>query len=308
MTDSPITNYQCDSRADLLDKAISKLVSLGVPVHSQSRLPIASAYLREIGCRTKFPTKVTERKKLLAALRDAAEWHLITISLGGSVTGEFLQDLRGAVAGALVPRAPGNQALQLQAQLFFGAILVQDGKALGAPTTGGFPDFAWKNGTLVHGIEVKAPSASGGVSRAVRTADSQLLRYSGGGMLVLDASLLLDTALAASNRLRAGSASEVEMSVKKELAPLKSELRQQVRRRGSWRRGRGITATALVARVHYWESSEGVACPASTMAVAWRRYYQHRGTLAYWRATALGDRVGSALKSVVPDLSVKWEE
>lgn len=133
---------------------------------------------------------------MLHALRDAAEWHMITTVIDPPVGGGLLTDLQRAVGGSLVPRHGENLTpLQLQSQFFFGAFLVQDGHPLGAPTREGLPDFVFRDGLRYHGIEVKAPDSRRGLLAAVRKADKQLGRLSEGGLVVVDVSLLVQAQL-----------------------------------------------------------------------------------------------------------------
>lgn len=302
-----MTIQQCVDFLTGLDEAIALLVAARVTVSKKGRLFAARRVLERVINAGAFPVDEAERKELLIALRDASEWKLIATSLGESVEGEFVLDLQRAVAGPLLPDEPGGEPQELQSQLFFGAVLAQDGRFLGVPTGSGLPDFIWPNGTLCHGIEVKSPSAIRGIQRGVATADAQVGRLSGGGMVVMDVSYLLPNALSAERPLLINDHTVVREKVGLELQPLKDELRRRVATRGSWEQGRGVTASALVARVHHWQDAENGGGPASAMAVAWRRYYSTYGTLAYWRATALGERVGEALRLLMPDLEVKWE-
>ncbi len=299
-----ITPTRCAEFAEQLETAIARLRGYGVSLADDSRLPSAAAELRRTALAGAFPEDGAARRSLLSALRDATEWSAISEALRPPIEGEFLGDLCRAVRGSLVP-PPGEilEPLQLQAQLFFGALLVQDGRPLGAPTKRGQPDFIIHDGLLAHGIEVKAPESEAGLRRAVRKADRQLTRLSGGGMAVLDISLLVQPALGGWESPD-GTDVWLQERLRQIVSPLKVTLREEVERRGSWERGRGITASCLIARVQHWLGE----VPGSAMWVAWRRYYRTHGTLAFWRATMLGDRVEGALRQVKPDLEIAWEK
>jgi hypothetical protein len=181
-------------------------------------------------------------------------------------------------------------------------------EGLGVPTIAGQPDFAIPNGLLYHGIEVKAPTSERGIENVVKKADVQLGRLSGGGLVVIDLSVIVAKRLDPNQGPLRFMPDEIQERIEAEMQALKERVRSLVLRRTSWERGRGVTASVIVTRVIHWHIINGYAVPGSALAAAWRRYYRTRGSLAFWRATWLGDIIEASLRARVPDLKIRWDD
>ncbi len=297
------TPRRCGEFADRLQDAIDRLAAAGMSVPSASRLPSAVRALSRVAKTDAFPTADQKRTELLDAIRDAAEWPLISMVYKDALLGTVKEDMRRAIKGKLGSRT--GPSLQLQAQLFFGAILRQDGKPIAAPVNQGLPDFIISDGNLAHGVEVKAPFARSGLSRAVSKARTQLKRPSGGGMLVIDASALIESDLAALE-VNPPNYATLESTVNNSFDELVGAVRMLVPTPGPWRRHQGIVVTVFVARAHAWIPTLAGPRPASVIAAVAERYFRASGSLTYLRATMLRDRIGTGLKATWPNVDLNW--
>src|SRR5690349_3634739 len=108
--------------AGRLDSAIKHFRSWGVKIHPQSRLPLASHLLAEIGRSEKYPASAGELVRVGNALRIAFDFDAIANALETRRSAPLAETIRRACRGTLNDQG-ATVSHRAQSELRFGATL-----------------------------------------------------------------------------------------------------------------------------------------------------------------------------------------
>jgi hypothetical protein len=254
-----------------------------------------------------WPVDNNTLSEVALALRDSAEFALITRVVDPHAFGAIKSELRRTVGGTVTQDEARREPYQLQAQFFFGAILTYSGVNLGMPPSGG-PDFLVENGLRHHGIEVKAPETANGFERSLKKAADQLSTVQGRGAVVIDVSEIVAASVPSTPPVHE-TEDQLKVLVDAELHVQTEKLRSIItggHGHAALSRYSSIISLFTICRTHRWQvTGPGTYEPASALACTWRRIYRHRGILDYHRGGWLGDLLDQALRALAPSVEIK---
>jgi hypothetical protein len=295
-----LTVHRVPEAIAALEFVNSELPSVGINAYERTRLHQHLRLLRTVVGATSYPDDPTLRPAIANAMGDAAQFSQIASVIPRQQVASFVRDLKHALNGSQT-RSPAESAepYRFQSQLVFGAMLAAAGHDLAVRDGEGLPDFFARNGTMLHGIEIKRPKGKSGISSGVAKAAVQIAAAGGLGMVVIDVSDILQTSFARIVEPTGGTDLWREQ-FQEAFRALTADIDCVIREPGSTAPRRpyeSVVAYCAFGNGWVWRTSDAdpVGWPEfRAMCYARRLYRVH--DLAFHRGTWLRDAVESALE------------